>query len=41
MKDSPISTRPVVSPTSNTKEPWQHGKTALKFNQPKGEKNNV
>ena len=30
MKDSPISTPPVVSPTSNTKERRQHGKTAHK-----------
>jgi len=38
MKDSPISTPPVVSPTSNTKERRQHGKTATKR---KGEKTNV
>ena len=29
IKDSPISTPPVVSPTSNTKERRQHGKTAI------------
>jgi hypothetical protein len=28
VKDSPISTKPVVSPTSNTKELWQAGETA-------------
>jgi len=40
MKDSPISTPPVVSPTSNTKAWWQHGKTA-NYKTPEGEKKNV
>jgi hypothetical protein len=40
IKDSPISTPPVVSPTSNTKEWWQHGKTA-NYKTPEGEKKNV
>jgi hypothetical protein len=40
MKDSPISTPPVVSPTSNTKAWWQHGKTA-NYKTLKGEKKNV